>query len=96
MFYFALNLKSRIKGGKNDSGYRNEQTGSYFKKRCEVGKNGARLFQVRSEGNPKSSKDQNRFIEVVETQLLAVHEGNMANYDIKPKEFIAWKRHWNC
>lgn len=31
--------------------------------------------------------DQQKFIEVVETQLLSLHEGSIARYRLKPGEF---------
>jgi Fic family protein len=38
--------------------------------------------------------DRTRFIEVVETELLGLHEGNFARYRIRPSEFAAWKANW--
>ncbi len=38
--------------------------------------------------------DQARFIEVVETQLMSLHEGNMARYGIKPAQFEIWLKAW--
>ncbi len=38
--------------------------------------------------------DRDRFIEVVETQLLSLHEGNIARYRLRPSEFQAWREHW--
>jgi hypothetical protein len=38
--------------------------------------------------------DQPSFIEVVETQLLNLHEGNMARYRLRPSEFEAWQLAW--
>ena len=35
-----------------------------------------------------------RFIEVVETQLLHLHEGNMARYRLRPSEFSQWRETW--
>ncbi|WP_199227567.1 hypothetical protein [Limnohabitans sp. T6-5] len=35
-----------------------------------------------------------RFIEVVETQLLHLHEGNMARYRLRPSEFRQWLETW--
>ncbi len=40
-------------------------------------------------------EDQARFIEAVETQLLVVHEGNIATYNITPQVFFSWKKIWN-
>jgi hypothetical protein len=39
--------------------------------------------------------DHERFREVAENELLALHEGNFARYQIRPAEFEAWRRVWN-
>ncbi len=38
--------------------------------------------------------DQARFIEVVETQLMSLHEGNIARYRLRPSVFEAWRTEW--
>jgi Fic family protein len=38
--------------------------------------------------------DRAKFIEVVETELLGLHEGNIARYRIRPAVFSAWKSKW--
>jgi hypothetical protein len=40
------------------------------------------------------SVDQARFVEVVETQLMSLHDGNMARYGIKPAQFAVWMKGW--
>jgi hypothetical protein len=35
-----------------------------------------------------------RFVDVVEAELLSLHEGNFARYQIRPSEFAAWSRAW--
>ena len=40
------------------------------------------------------SKDQSRFIEVVETELSNLHEGNFARYGLRPLDFMGWKEVW--
>ncbi|MES9902390.1 MAG: Fic family protein [Sedimenticola sp.] len=35
-----------------------------------------------------------RFIEVVETELSSLHEGNIARYRLRPLEFAAWISNW--
>ena len=35
--------------------------------------------------------DRHRFIEVTETELMSMHEGNIARYQIRPFEYQAWK-----
>jgi hypothetical protein len=35
-----------------------------------------------------------RFIEAAETDILGLHEGNFARYQIRPGEFAAWQAVW--
>ena len=35
--------------------------------------------------------DRDRFVEVVETELSALHEGSIARYRLRPSEFAAWR-----
>jgi len=39
--------------------------------------------------------DRARFIEVIETELISLHEGNIARYRLRPAEFHAWKQRWH-
>jgi hypothetical protein len=38
--------------------------------------------------------DRERFREIAENELLALHEGNFARYPIRPAEFKAWREVW--
>jgi Fic family protein len=38
--------------------------------------------------------EQERFREIAESELLALHEGNFARYQIRPSEFAAWQQVW--
>ena len=38
--------------------------------------------------------DRARFIEIVETELVSLHEGNIVRYRLLPKEFMSWKDNW--
>ena len=40
------------------------------------------------------SEDQARFVEVVETEIMSLHEGNIARYRLRPAEFRAWQQDW--
>ena len=40
------------------------------------------------------TQDRARFVESAETDLLGLHEGNFARYQVKPSEFAAWKEVW--
>lgn len=39
--------------------------------------------------------DQARLVEVVETELISLHEGNIARYRLRPLEYQAWKETWH-
>lgn len=38
--------------------------------------------------------DRQQFNDVVETELVSLHEGNFARYQIRPSEFAAWREVW--
>ena len=38
--------------------------------------------------------DQARFVEVVETEIMSLHEGNIARYRLRPTEYQAWRQGW--
>jgi Fic family protein len=40
--------------------------------------------------------DRDQFRDVVATELLGLHEGNFARYQIRPSEFIAWQQSWTA
>ena len=42
-----------------------------------------------------AEQDRERFREVAERELLALHEGKFARYRIRPSEFAAWQAVWN-
>ena len=39
-------------------------------------------------------RDRHRFIEVTETELMSLHEGNIARYLIRPSEYRTWHTAW--
>jgi len=39
-------------------------------------------------------QDRDRFIEIVETELTNLHEGNIARYRLRPTEFAEWHAAW--
>ena len=39
--------------------------------------------------------DKNRFIEITETELMSLHEGNIARYRIRPSEYDQWQEVWD-
>jgi hypothetical protein len=40
-------------------------------------------------------EDQARFIEVVETEVMSLHEGNIARYRLRPSEYQTWREAWH-
>jgi len=53
----------------------------------------AHLAEIAREIIPAA--DQEQFIEVAETELLGLHEGNFARYQVRPSEFAAWRLIWS-
>ena len=41
-----------------------------------------------------SVHDRSRFVEIVETELSSLHEGNFARYHLRPVEFNNWRQTW--
>ena len=42
------------------------------------------------------AKERQRFSELAEKELLALHEGNFARYGIRPSQFTAWNERWHA
>ena len=42
-----------------------------------------------------SPAEQARFVEVVETELMSLHEGNIARYRLRPAEYRTWRQGWH-
>ena len=40
-------------------------------------------------------EEQDRFRELAEDEVLGLHEGNFARFQIKPSQFKAWQDAWN-
>ena len=38
--------------------------------------------------------ERERFREVVERELLSLHEGNFSRYRVRPSEFSSWQTVW--
>jgi hypothetical protein len=38
--------------------------------------------------------ERERFRETAETELLSLHEGNFARYQVRPSEFATWREAW--
>ncbi len=50
----------------------------------------ARQYAAEQMSNP----DQARFVEVVETEIMSLHEGNIARYRLRLSEYQAWRQNW--
>ncbi len=44
------------------------------------------------EGVPQ--EDRARFVEVVETEAMSLHEGNIARYRLRPSQYQTWRKMW--
>jgi hypothetical protein len=38
------------------------------------------------------AEDRARFIEIIESEILGLHEGSIARYKLRPSEYTAWKK----
>lgn len=47
-------------------------------------------------GKNVQQPDRGKFTETAEGELLGLHEGNFARYQIRPSEFQAWQKVWNA
>jgi hypothetical protein len=39
--------------------------------------------------------DREKFRDMAESELLSLHEGNFARYQIRPSEFQGWQQAWS-
>ncbi|MGR3951586.1 MAG: hypothetical protein QRY74_01505 [Chlamydia sp.] len=40
------------------------------------------------------SAEQNHFIEIVEFEIISLHEGNFARFKIRSSDFFTWQKEW--
>ncbi|MFO1348121.1 MAG: Fic family protein [Pseudomonadales bacterium] len=52
------------------------------------------LQVIKKQAKNLPQQQQARFIEVVETELQGLHEGNIARYRITPSQYRAWRERW--
>jgi hypothetical protein len=62
--------------------------------RGKMDKKTATGFIKQHAGEVVSHEDQARFIEVVETEIMSLHEGNIARYRLRPAQYHAWRETW--
>jgi Fic family protein len=43
-----------------------------------------------------ATADRERFRDIAESELVALHEGNFARYQVRPSEFARWQRVWSA
>ena len=43
-----------------------------------------------------NADDCEQFAKVVETELMSLHEGTFARYQVRPSEFAAWRMVWEA
>ncbi len=41
-------------------------------------------------------KDQPQFIDIINIEIISLHSGNIARYQVNEKQFSAWKKSWDC
>ena len=49
---------------------------------------------IRSQAVAVPEEDRARLMEVAETEVISLHEGNFARYRVGPSEFQAWRSSW--
>ncbi len=49
---------------------------------------------IRREAEQAVAEDRARLIEVAETEIMSLHEGNFARYRVRPSEYAAWRAAW--
>jgi hypothetical protein len=62
--------------------------------RNQMNRNAAVEFIKRSANESVPSEAKARFIEVVETEIMSLHEGNFARYRLRYSEYTAWRNVW--
>ncbi|MGB5252356.1 MAG: Fic family protein [Sedimenticolaceae bacterium] len=62
--------------------------------RAEMDKKAATALARQRAAEQVPPADQARFVEVVETEIMSLHEGNIARYRLRPAEYQAWRQGW--
>ena len=58
-------------------------------------KKAATAFIRRRAAENVSQESRARFVEVAETELMSLHDGNFARYRLRPSEYQAWRKTWS-
>jgi hypothetical protein len=59
-----------------------------------LGKTNAVAFIRQRAAEDVPQVEQSRFIEIVETEIMSLHEGNIARYRLRPAEYRTWRESW--
>ncbi len=62
--------------------------------RSGMDKKTATAFIKQRAGADVPQADQARFVEVVETEVMSLHEGNIARYRLRPSQYRTWRETW--
>jgi hypothetical protein len=62
--------------------------------RGRLNKKAATAFIKHRAAEKVPEDDRPRFVEVLETELMSLHEGNIARYRLRPSEYQAWRQTW--
>jgi Fic family protein len=62
--------------------------------RRQIDKKNASAFIRERAGENIQEADRARFVEIVETELMSLHEGNIARYRLRLPEYRAWQNVW--
>ncbi len=63
--------------------------------RGRMGKKAAHAYVASWARENIDPADREQFRDIAESELLGLHEGNFARYQIRPAEFEAWQQVWN-
>lgn len=62
--------------------------------RRQMNKKSATAFIRKQAKDRVPNIDRMKFIEIVETELMSLHEGNISRYGLRPSEVEKWKQGW--
>jgi hypothetical protein len=62
--------------------------------RGKMNKTTANAYIERQATTELPAADQARFKEIAATELMALHEGNIARYRLRPSEYLDWRQTW--
>lgn len=62
--------------------------------RGSMDKKEATAFIRRRAAEDVSQEDRTHFTEVVETEIMSLHEGNIARYRLRPSQYQVWRETW--